>query len=62
MKKEKKEKKLGRPYRLTRKEHIDLIKRKAAGESIVQLAYRYGVNVHTAYAYLKLEPEERIDR
>jgi DNA invertase Pin-like site-specific DNA recombinase len=51
----------GRPYKLTIVKHEDLIRRKASGETSVDLAIRFKIGVHTVYEYLKLDPGMRSD-
>lgn len=52
---------IGRPYKLTYADHVDLIRRKAAGEKALVLATLYGIQLHTVYEYLKLDPLTRAD-
>lgn len=60
-KKGRRKKKIGRPYKLSYTDHIDLIRRKRAGEEAHVLATLYGVQLHTIYRYLKMEPSSRHD-
>lgn len=50
-----------RPYKLTLSQHDELLKRKAAGENVTELAIYFGVTPHTVYAYLRLSPADRRD-
>lgn len=59
--KKRKKKHIGRPYKLTYTEHVDMIRRKAAGESAHELATMYDVQLHTVYEYLKRDPNSRTD-
>ena len=61
MRKRKKRKKLGRPYKLAYVDHVDLIRRKRAGEDAQVLASFYSVQLHTVYRYLKMDPADRHD-
>ncbi len=56
-----KRKKNGRPYKLTVEDHLDLIRRKAAGQKAEDLAPLFKIGLHTVYAYLKLDPRSRWD-
>lgn len=58
----KQKKRMGRPYKLTMKQHEELIRRKRAGENAGDLAYRYKLQLHTIYQYLNLDPAERTDQ
>jgi DNA-binding CsgD family transcriptional regulator len=52
---------LGRPYKLSLEDHRELIARKRAGASVVELALRFNLYPHTVYQYLRLDPESRRD-
>lgn len=56
-----KKKKIGRPYKLTYADHVDMIRRKRAGEDAHVLATLYGVQLHTVYRYLNMDPAKRHD-
>lgn len=52
---------MGRPYKLSFKDHKRLIELKAAGDDAFSLAVKYRVQLHTVYRYLKLDPFTRHD-
>lgn len=54
-------KKLGRPYKLTYHDHVDMIRRYRAGEDALVLAIFFGVNPHTVWRYVKIDPAARHD-
>lgn len=57
-----KRKHIGRPYKLTYDQHVNLIKRKVAGEDVLTLAQMFGLKrANTVYAYINLDPESRTD-
>lgn len=56
-----KKKKNGRPYKLSLDDHRDLIRRKAAGQAVRELATLFRIGLHTVYEYLKLDPNTRRD-
>ena len=61
MKLPKKDKTMGRPYKLSLDDHRSLIRRKRAGQSANELAALFRIGLHTVYEYLKLDPETRRD-
>jgi len=61
VKKGRKKKKIGRPYKLSYYDHVDMIRRKRAGEEAHVLASLYSVQLHTVYRYLKMDPSSRHD-
>jgi len=53
--------KIGRPLKLSFSDHVELIRRKRAGENPHVLALEYGVQLHTVYLYVRRDPATRHD-
>lgn len=47
--------KLGRPYKVSLENHVEMIELYDAGEKPPVLALKYHVGLHTIYEYLKLD-------
>lgn len=50
-----------RPYKLSYREHAELIDHRARGATIAELAVRFDITVQTVYDYLNRDPGRRHD-